>query len=147
VATGKTLLLRDVGEDLPPDLAAALRGLFGPERKAARATLSGREVDVAPAFALYLACKAHDAALGEELVARATVVDFGVAAEGFEGRVLGLLLQRERPDAHRSRLALQQDLGGSRGQIAESNQAPRRAPNLHHLYTRFAASIFSTICA
>ena len=122
VNTGKPLLLKDMDYELHADVVVALKSLFRVEGMLTKAILFGKEVDVSPSFRLYICCRVHDPHFAAEYVARATVVDWSITSPALEHQLLTLLMESEKPELHRNRSMLLQEVSSSRARMAELNQ-------------------------
>ena len=122
VTTGKPLLLRDMDYTIHPDILALIKTLYSVEGMASKAFLFGKEIDVSPFFRLYVGSRANNPILITEDAARLTVVDCSITVPALENQLLSSLMETEKPDLHRNRNVLLQEVTSSKARIVELNQ-------------------------
>ena len=103
-SNGRPLLLVDCGEEqLDAGLMPLLSQSYTLRRQRCFVRLSGREVEVAQGFRLYLATRLPSPSFAPELTTHLAVVNFVVKRSGLEAQMLAEVVRHERPDVDAQR--------------------------------------------
>ncbi len=98
VKLGTPTLLQDVGEELDPALDPLLTKNIVREGGRLTIRIGDEDVDFNDDFKLYLTTRIENPSYSPEISTKVTLVNFTVREEGLKNQLLGLVVQKERPD-------------------------------------------------
>ena len=113
MAYGKPLLIENVEEEIDPVLDPVLlkqiiRG------RTCKIILSDKECDYNESFTLAITTKLPNPHFTPELSAKVTVIDFTVTMGGLEDQLLGVVIQKEKPELEEQRSKLLSDVNANK---------------------------------
>ena len=129
IEDGVPFLIENMGESIDPSLMPIISRMSIKRGSKKFIQIGDAEVEINPAFRLYLHTKLNNPHYPPEIQAETTMVNFSVTQKGLEEQLLGLVVRFERPDlaAQRSALIMQQNLFTIRVQQLEDNILRRLA--------------------
>ena len=113
MAYGKPMLIENVEEEIDPVLDPVLLKQIIKGRTW-KIVLSDKECDYAEAFTLAITTKLPNPHFTPELSAKVTVIDFTVTMGGLEDQLLGVVIQKEKPELEEQRSKLLSDVNANK---------------------------------
>ena len=110
---GKPMLIENVEEEIDPVLDPVLLKQIIKGRTW-KITLSDKECDYSEAFTLAMTTKLPNPHFTPELSAKVTVIDFTVTMGGLEDQLLGVVIQKEKPELEEQRSKLLSDVNSNK---------------------------------
>ncbi|KAG9397278.1 Dynein heavy chain and region D6 of dynein motor [Carpediemonas membranifera] len=98
VKMGTPTLLQDVGEELDPALDPLLNKNVKKEGGRTIIKIGDEDVDFNPNFKFFITTRIENPAYSPEISTKVTLVNFTIREEGLKNQLLGLVVQKERPD-------------------------------------------------
>lgn len=98
LSNGNVLMIDQLGEEIDPVLEPLLMKSFIKKGKNLFVKLGTEEVEVMPAFKLYLQTKMQNPHYKPEVAAQCTIINFIVTEGGLEDQLLAEVVRIEKPD-------------------------------------------------
>ncbi|KAG2377570.1 hypothetical protein C9374_009086 [Naegleria lovaniensis] len=110
VATGRPLLIEDIGEELDPILDSVLDMQLIKKGKRPKIKIGENEVPYNENFRLYITTKLPNPRYTPEMFAKVSVIDFTVTAIGLEDQLLAIVINKEMIELEEKRTSLLNDI-------------------------------------
>jgi dynein heavy chain len=98
VSNGNILMIESIGEDIDAILDPLLSRQFVKKGKGLTVRLGSEDVELSPAFRLYLQTKLSNPHYKPETAAQCTIINFIVTETGLEDQLLASVVKVEKPD-------------------------------------------------
>jgi len=98
VSNGNILMIESIGEEIDAILDPLLSRQFVKKGKGLTVKLGSEDVDLHPAFRLYLQTKLSNPHYKPETAAQCTIINFIVTETGLEDQLLASVVKVEKPD-------------------------------------------------
>jgi len=98
VSNGNILMIESIGEDIDAILDPLLSRQFVKKGKGLTVKLGSEDVELSPAFQLYLQTKLSNPHYKPETAAQCTIINFIVTETGLEDQLLASVVKVEKPD-------------------------------------------------
>jgi dynein heavy chain len=98
VSNGNILMIEAIGEDIDAILDPLLSRQFVKKGKGLTVRLGSEDVELSPAFRLYLQTKLSNPHYKPETAAQCTIINFIVTESGLEDQLLASVVKVEKPD-------------------------------------------------
>jgi dynein heavy chain len=98
VSNGNILMIEAIGEDIDAILDPLLSRQFVKKGKGLTVRLGSEDVELSPAFRLYLQTKLSNPHYKPETAAQCTIINFIVTETGLEDQLLASVVKVEKPD-------------------------------------------------
>jgi len=98
VSNGNILMIESIGEEIDAILDPLLSRQFVKKGKGLTVRLGSEDVELSPAFRLYLQTKLSNPHYKPETAAQCTIINFIVTETGLEDQLLASVVKVEKPD-------------------------------------------------
>ena len=129
ITAGTPIVLKDVGEELDHSLGPALSRTAIKRGNIQILKLGDRELEFNPNFRFYITTKLANPHFAPEISSRACIVNFGVKEQGLEAQLLGIVVQREKPELEEMKNSLVVSIAAGKKKLKELEQTILRLLN------------------
>ncbi len=112
ISNGEPIMIENIREDIDAVLEPVLMRSTIKRGKALVIKLGDKEVDYDPKFALYIQTKLSNPHYKPEIAAQTTLLNFMITLDGLEEQLLGLVVNKERPDLEEQKAELMEQQNG-----------------------------------
>ena len=121
--TGQPVLLQDMNEEIDPSLMPIINREFVKQGTTMLFKLGGdRLVSLHPDFRLFMTTKMSNPNWTPEVTSRTTVVNFCVKEEGLEEQMLGIVVEKERPELETEKIRLVTQMAEDKQTLYQTEQ-------------------------
>ena len=112
ISNGEPIMIENIREDIDAVLEPVLMRSTIRRGKALVIKLGDKEVDYDPNFKLYIQTKLSNPHYKPEIAAQTTLLNFMITVDGLEEQLLGLVVNKERPDLEEQKAELMEQQNG-----------------------------------
>ena len=112
ISNGEALMIENIREDIDAVLDPVLMRATIRRGRSLVIKLGDKEVEYDPRFMLYIQTKLSNPHYKPEIAAQTTLINFMITLDGLEEQLLGMVVNKERPDLEQQKVELMEQQNG-----------------------------------